>query len=294
MALFTEVVRYFSGTALTTSPTADVTRTAFGLPTIDVVTVDTAETPTLEGDKLRAGNPSAGALRITQAIKLDYSGASTDPDVAFRFLADDWERCGRDFNPYLNQGALVEFRMDRKNLSNTAVSRVIDVRAVQHGSITVADSPQAPGVWIQGGAAGWQAIYPLVMYAPVGVWRKREAVTVTESNVSTGGNNFAYTNYLRRAPVRFLINSVTGSPSVITIANGATTLATWTHTSEFAAADYVDFGYTTAGDFDTDADSRVAVGNWAYIPIGAGNLTLTTNTGSASVSMLYKPTYNSW
>lgn len=292
--LYTEVTRYFNGTALTTSPTTDVTRSPFGLPMIEPVAVDVPEAMTLEGNKLRAGNPVVGALRITQYIKLDYSGSSTNPDVAFRFLADDWEACGVSFNPYSSSGATVEFRVDRKDASNATVSRVIDVRVAQHSSITAADSPTSPGMYMYGGKDSWQAIYPLVMYAPVGVWRDREATTVTEANVSTGGNNFAYTNLLRRAPVRFLVNSVAGSVASVTIASGATTLATWTHDTAFATADYVDFGYTTANDFDHDADSSVAVGDWAYIPIGTGNLTLTTNASSASISMLYKATYNSW
>lgn len=244
------------------------------------------------GQRVQVGDPIPERAVYTLVLAVTYTGASTDAAVVQRAMADAQTALNARYNPAESDGALQALTVTRKDASNATVTRTAQARVLTNPALQIVHAGEVPdGVY----PGGW-GFYTVVFDVPSGLWVDGGAQTV-QASATTGGGSFSCTNN-GQWPVsaRVAVDTIdSGTPTELTVAQGATTLATISSTGNLAASDFADFGYTVEGKLDTDSDITVAALDWVEIAVGSPTtLTLTTDTGTLTATVTFKRRFGSW
>lgn len=286
-----ETTIYWNGTTVEQT-VGDVTRTRVGLLSFDGGEVTTPEAEMYGGVRIQTGDPVQGASGALLQLLGTYSGSSSDGAVRQRAMADDWLALGTRYNPHASAGALLELRVDRKDTSNATTSRVALARVSHAPTLTVVKG----GDESMGVRAAAFYRYAVPFRIPGGLWRDRTATTGTGTvNGSTNPVTLNNTG-VKGTTVRVEWATVVGTVTGISISDSTGVLFTLTHATGFAAADYVDFGYTTDGQLAVSSNTTVNVGGWWELATGSASYDVarTAGTGTGTLTISWRPHYFSF
>lgn len=288
-AIYSEWTWYWNGTAIE-GARGDVTWELLSTPRGTPAEWKRQEREYYGSVRREVADPVRGDMSFTVLLRGYYSGASSDPAVIQRAIADDVEAIGAEFNP---DRGLAELRLDRKDSGNNSISRVATCHVLRLPVWVDGDRQGASGYSEGYRPHGWHT-YQLDLRCPHGFIQQRTATTES-IQATTGGatTSFSYDGQMD-APVRLEVTAVSGA-TIFTIVedDSGDTLATITSTG-FSTSSYVDFGYTDEGVPDWSSDISLAAGDWAKILRSTSEWTLTSNSGTVDVDILYKSRYGTY
>lgn len=291
MTRLADVAVYWNGTAVNQT-VGNVTRAMQGYLVVNTTPIAPTEEQMWESVTLETGAPQVGDATGFFTVRGTTSTTSSLAAIE-RELLDDWSLLGSRYNPF---DGLVELRVDRVNASAAAVSRALMVRPVETATTSGHRGGMEPGIRLSDTTSGATAkphYYYLVNWrAPYGLWRDRTASTGT-ATATTSGATLATTNSgIRDVPCRVTIGTTTGSPTTVRLILSSTAYLIITNP---VTAQYFDFGYTTAGEYDGDLTIDQSLGD-LRIPTGTTNWTaqVTGGTGTVEMTVTFKAEYNSW
>lgn len=285
----TEVDVYWNGVAV--DETVDgVTRSLADFPIIGPTPVEPVLERLADSIVIERGDPVVGAVEV--AFRIEGQSAESTDATRVRDLMDDWEAMGLRYNPF---GGELWLRVDRKDDSNAAVSRqlacrVLDLPTCAHVE-RLADLG-APGLYVDGaGGPGTRYYYPVRMRAEYGLWRKREAKTLTIAGAdATGEIGNVVNDGVTAIGCKVTFSNKSGTVNTLTLAGTGITTVTFTSP---ANTHYWDHHHTTRG--DSAGTATVNVGYDLRLPIGTTAITATAaGGGTIDVEIAYFPYYGSW
>lgn len=280
-----------------------VVRTAL-LPTFTPVPVRPVEKRMTDGHYASQNEYHSDAITGELWVRGTYNGASADPQVIHRHLADDWLELGEEFNPHDGKGTL---RVDRVDNGGSSTSRVMLCEVLELPSLHVhTDGPDTPGIFARGvgtdtgGGDGPHFLYVVKLRAPDPYWADRTADTQAFSVGASPDANALTHDGVVDVPFKIDISSVSGTVTVIDLEDPDGNTVTITHSTGFQNSDVIDFGYTTSHKFSTTTASgtiSVGVGEEDFAILAGGGTytaTRTTGTGTLTATLTWAPKYASW
>lgn len=286
-SVLTEVDVYWNGTAV--DQTVDgVTRSLADFPIIGPTPVDPVLERLADSIVIERGDPVVGAVDVSFMVQ-GVSAESTDA-TRVRDLMDDWEAMGLRYNPF---GGELWLRVDRKDDGNNAVSRQLACRVLTLPACPHVREVQSvysePGLYV--GGAGTRYYYPVLMRAEYGLWRKREAKTLSiPAADATGESGNIVNDGVTAIGAKVTFSNKSGTVSSLTLAGSGMTTVTFTSP---ANTQYWDHHHTTRG--DSVGTATVNTGYDLRLPIGTTAVTATAvGGGTVDVEIAYFPYYGSW
>lgn len=293
MTRLADVAVYWNGTAVNQT-VGNVTRALQGYLVANATALTPTEEVMFESVSLETGAPIVG--EATGHFTVRGTTSTTSSLVAIeREMLDDWSLMGLRYNPF---DGLVELRVDRKDATNTTVSRALMVRAVEVGTVSAHRGGMEPGLRLSDTYSSSTAVskphyYYLVNWrAPYGLWRDRTATTATATATTSGVTLAATNSGIRDVPCRVTIGATTGSPTTVRLILSSTAHLIAANPT---TGQYYDFAYTTAGEHDGNLTIDQSIGD-LRIPAGTTNYTaqVTGGTGTVEMTLTYKAEYGSW